>query len=181
MPQSCQLQVKKGPTKQICGTYQVKTFCFVPHPSIHRTSGRRIRAFMQSSHFPQTCQLSTRWSPGTKAPGRPFYWTRRTSEASPRLSLRRQTGGFWPQARHPATTSGRLRLPLVSGQFPSWQEAGQKSVGAPPSALRRATKSASSSRIAASIGGSSNAPMISLNILCARSAVQVAPAASQAS
>ena len=38
----------------------------------------------------------------------------------------------------------------------------QKSVGAPPSALRFATNAASSSRIAASMGGSSNSARIAL-------------------
>ncbi len=57
----------------------------------------------------------------------------------------------------------------------------QKSVGAPPSDFRRATKSASSDRAPASIGGSSKLPMISLNSRCARSGVQTAPEISHAS
>ena len=57
----------------------------------------------------------------------------------------------------------------------------QKSVGAPPSSLRRSTNASSSSRMASSIGGASNSFRICFHILLARSGVLIAPRSSHVS
>ena len=122
---------------------------------------------------------------------------------------RRSTCGWLDDGLDPAPHPGRRGLPdiavtpadgrrsgrtatihgqrLALGKCP-WERRGtlaaltstvQKSVGAPPSRLRRSTNAESSSRIASSIGGASNSARTFFHTVLARCAVSIDPRSSQ--